>query len=156
MANSLATPSLPAIKKTDLDDPTEIQLNSNFTQVWNKVIWLAGGAGIINIPNTIVAKSFQNPSQTGVPTNNAELLTLGSALTLFQPSNTRTALQTGAFATSPTAVSPSQPLPQTIVSSTAPTSSTSPGAPGQIAYDATNLYICVASNTWRRVVTSSF
>jgi len=34
------------------------------------------------------------------------------------------------------------------VSNTAPVSNTSPGTPGQIAYDNTSFYVCVANNTW--------
>ena len=37
-----------------------------------------------------------------------------------------------------------------------PTSSTSPGTMGQIAYDATYIYMCVAANTWRRWPASTF
>ena len=37
-----------------------------------------------------------------------------------------------------------------------PTSSTSPGVMGQIAYDATYIYMCVAANTWRRWAASTF
>lgn len=32
-----------------------------------------------------------------------------------------------------------------------PSTATSAGVPGTIAYNTTHLYICVASNTWRRV-----
>jgi hypothetical protein len=37
-----------------------------------------------------------------------------------------------------------------------PTSSTSPGVMGQIAYDAVYVYMCVATNTWRRWAASTF
>jgi hypothetical protein len=36
------------------------------------------------------------------------------------------------------------------VSNTAPVSNTSNGSPGQIAYDATSIYVCVANNRWGR------
>ena len=36
------------------------------------------------------------------------------------------------------------------VSNTAPLSNTAAGSPGQIAYDATSIYICVANNRWGR------
>jgi hypothetical protein len=34
------------------------------------------------------------------------------------------------------------------VSNAAPVSNTSPGTPGQIAYDAASIYICVANSKW--------
>ena len=42
------------------------------------------------------------------------------------------------------------------VFTTAPASATSSGEPGQMAFDAGYLYICVALNTWRRVALSSW
>jgi hypothetical protein len=36
------------------------------------------------------------------------------------------------------------------ISNTVPTSNTSNGTPGQIAYSNTHVYICVANNTWGR------
>lgn len=38
----------------------------------------------------------------------------------------------------------------------APATSSSAGAPGMIAYDATHLYLCVAANTWVRVALATF
>lgn len=35
-----------------------------------------------------------------------------------------------------------------LITNTAPTSNTSNGIPGQIAYDATSVYVCVANNKW--------
>ena len=43
-----------------------------------------------------------------------------------------------------------------IVAVSAPTSSTSPGTPGQIAYDSTYIYVCVANNTWKRASISTW
>ena len=37
-----------------------------------------------------------------------------------------------------------------------PVSSTDIGKTGQIAYDANYVYICVATNTWRRMAASTF
>jgi hypothetical protein len=37
-----------------------------------------------------------------------------------------------------------------------PMSDTSEGVVGQIAYDARYVYICVATNTWRRMAASTF
>lgn len=37
-----------------------------------------------------------------------------------------------------------------------PASATAAGNPGDIAIDSTHLYVCVASNTWRRVSLSSW
>lgn len=42
----------------------------------------------------------------------------------------------------------------TIASATIPSSSTSVGIVGTIAYDASYLYICIATNTWRRITAS--
>lgn len=40
--------------------------------------------------------------------------------------------------------------------SAAPVSSTSPGTAGMIAYDANYIYVCVATNTWRRALVEVF
>ena len=37
-----------------------------------------------------------------------------------------------------------------------PSSATSKGISGQVAYNATHLYICVAENTWRRVALATW
>lgn len=37
-----------------------------------------------------------------------------------------------------------------------PTNSSSPGLPGDIAYDSLHVYICVAANTWRRMNATAF
>lgn len=37
-----------------------------------------------------------------------------------------------------------------------PATAASPGTPGQIAYDATHIYVCIATNTWVRAVTATF
>lgn len=43
------------------------------------------------------------------------------------------------------------PVPNPSVgSATVPASATAPGTPGDVAYDATHLYVCVAANSWRR------
>jgi hypothetical protein len=42
------------------------------------------------------------------------------------------------------------------LSNTAPASINSSGLQGQIAFDADNLYICIANNTWKSVSLSSF
>jgi hypothetical protein len=39
---------------------------------------------------------------------------------------------------------------------TVPATTTDPGKKGQIAANATHLYICVATDTWRRVALSTF
>lgn len=39
---------------------------------------------------------------------------------------------------------------------TVPASSTAIGRPGQLAFDATGLYVCTASNTWKRVAWTAF
>jgi len=38
----------------------------------------------------------------------------------------------------------------------APASASAPGTPGQVAYDAGHLYVCVAANTWVRVAVATF
>ena len=37
-----------------------------------------------------------------------------------------------------------------------PVSATAPGKPNQIAYDATHIYVCVATNTWVRATLATF
>ncbi len=44
----------------------------------------------------------------------------------------------------------------TIADVTAPASATSTGAAGQIATDANYIYVCVATNTWKRVAIASW
>lgn len=44
----------------------------------------------------------------------------------------------------------------TPVSPNFPATSSSPGMPGSLAYDATHVYICIATNTWVRAVTATF
>jgi len=39
---------------------------------------------------------------------------------------------------------------------TVPATSTSPGTAGQYAANTSNFYICVATNTWRRVTLEAF
>jgi len=39
---------------------------------------------------------------------------------------------------------------------TVPLTSASPGTPGQVAYDATHFYVCVAPNTWARGTLAPF
>ncbi len=154
--NQLATPALPAIKPDDLKDKTLGVLNGALATIWRRVIYLSGGSGLVNIPNTVTAQAFQNPSQTQTPDDKAELITLGTALSLFAPGNARAAQLQGAFQTSATDVQQAQPLPQSIASSPAPPATASPGVPGQIAYDASYVYVCVAANTWKRVAISTF
>lgn len=38
----------------------------------------------------------------------------------------------------------------------APAVATSLGTPGQVAYDSTHFYVCIATNTWVRVVLATF
>lgn len=44
----------------------------------------------------------------------------------------------------------------TVSSSGAPASASSPGSPGQIAWDAGYVYVCVATNTWKRASLTSW
>lgn len=37
-----------------------------------------------------------------------------------------------------------------LISNAAPVANTSNGSPGQIAYDSTHVYVCIANNTWGR------
>ncbi len=46
--------------------------------------------------------------------------------------------------------------PTGAISDTVPLNVASPGIPGQLAYDNTYLYVCVATNTWRRTPLSSW
>jgi hypothetical protein len=38
----------------------------------------------------------------------------------------------------------------------APATATSAGIAGQVAYDATHIYVCVATNTWVRALLATF
>jgi hypothetical protein len=61
-------------------------------------------------------------------------------------------------ATGPVSVSAAGIVAQKIILSVggAPANSSATGSPGQLAWDGTYLYICVATNTWQRVATASF
>lgn len=48
------------------------------------------------------------------------------------------------------------PTPSAVNPNTKPTSSGFPGLQGQIAWDASFLYICISNGVWRRVAISSF
>ena len=37
-----------------------------------------------------------------------------------------------------------------------PATATSPGTPNQVAFDATHLYVCIATNTWVRATLATF
>jgi hypothetical protein len=41
-------------------------------------------------------------------------------------------------------------------SSAAPATATSPGVAGAIAYDSGNIYVCVATNTWKKATIATF
>lgn len=43
-----------------------------------------------------------------------------------------------------------------IISSSAPVSASATGTAGQVAYDADYLYVCVATDTWKRVAISTW
>ncbi len=43
-----------------------------------------------------------------------------------------------------------------IITSSVPASAAATGIAGQLAYDATHLYICVATDTWKRVAISTW
>lgn len=43
-----------------------------------------------------------------------------------------------------------------VVSSTAPATAAAAGTPGQLAYDASYIYICIATNTWERVAIATW
>lgn len=43
-----------------------------------------------------------------------------------------------------------------IVAVEAPASASSQGTPGQVAYDSTHVYICVAQDTWKRASLSTW
>ena len=154
---SLLTPSLPQLRQSDLKDSNLGQLNGILTNIWKHVIRLSGGSGIVTIPNTISANDIQIPSQTQPPSDNSSVITLGTALQLFAPGNARAAQLQGAFQTGATTVTQAQPLPPgTMLRNYTPPASSSPGTPGMITYDSGFLYICIGSNSWKKVAISSF
>jgi hypothetical protein len=87
---------------------------------------------------------------------------------------TITAVGTGSGGTGTYTVSASQSVASTTITGTircivgafingaaggtgaVPASSTAIGRPGQLAFDATGLYVCTASNTWKRVAWTAF
>lgn len=44
----------------------------------------------------------------------------------------------------------------TVASSSAPTSNVDPGQPGTIAFDSGNIYVCIATDTWKKASLSDF
>ena len=53
-------------------------------------------------------------------------------------------------------ISLAQTFSNYIQSNATPTSASSVGTAGQIAYDSTHIYVCVATNTWVRASLSTF
>jgi len=43
-----------------------------------------------------------------------------------------------------------------IISSTVPTTASDPGTAGMLAYDADYLYVCIATDTWKRVAIATW
>lgn len=43
-----------------------------------------------------------------------------------------------------------------IVAVSAPATAASDGTPGQVAYDSSYIYVCVATNTWKRAAISTW
>ena len=57
----------------------------------------------------------------------------------------------GALATGPTgATGPAGPTGAAIASASAPASATAAGVTGTVAYDATHIYVCLATGSWVR------
>jgi len=111
-AKAFSAASLPHITQKDLQDSSCWQLNHLLNDlIWRQIVTLSGGAGPINLRNTVVAPSMQIPSQTQPPSDNSTVLTLGAAMQLFSPQNFRPALVNGAFQSSSTSVQNAQPLP---------------------------------------------
>ena len=111
-SNPNSISSLPEIRQSDLKDPTLGLLNNvlrNF--IWNRIVSLSGGAGAIKLQDVVVAPAIQIPSQTVPPTDPNTVITLGTALSLFSPGNTRQAILSGAFQTNATSVQDVQPTP---------------------------------------------
>lgn len=44
----------------------------------------------------------------------------------------------------------------TLTASRVPTTATSPGSPGMIAWDAGFIYVCTAANSWKRVAIAAW
>jgi|TARA_B100001778_G_scaffold37006_2_gene26790 hypothetical protein len=51
---------------------------------------------------------------------------------------------------------PDLPILNNSAGSTAPSTSSATGVAGQLAFDADYLYVCVSSNTWKRIALTSF
>lgn len=111
-SKSFAQAALPHITKKDLQEESAWALNHVLNDIlWKQITALAGGAGPINLRNTVIAPAMSIPSQTQPPTDNSAVLTLGAALQLFSPQSFRPALVSGAFQTNSTSVQGAQPLP---------------------------------------------
>lgn len=110
---------------------------------------------------------------TGTPTGVIQVGMLISG-TNVTAGTTITAVGTGAGGTGTYTVSASQTVSSTTITGTirciigtfvngavggsgaVPASSAAIGRPGQLAFDSTGLYVCTASNTWRKVALTTF
>ena len=86
---------VPVITQQDLKDTTLFRLNSIISFLWTKVGQVFGGQSV-DLKATINA-DVKSPGQTDIPTDNNSLITLGTALKLFDPKVMRTALVSGAW-----------------------------------------------------------
>lgn len=91
-------------------------------------------------------------SVTGASTFNSTLSVSGAATLNSTLSVSGTATITGAT----TINSALKCNSLAITSPTIPTASTSTGVKGQICYDSSYLYVCIATNTWKRTALSSW
>jgi hypothetical protein len=112
--------------------------NTEVTDIGSSGRPFAHGSITIMTSNTTTVKTTLNAQTISAYTPNGEATTIGSALNPFD----------NVYAYNMHAIDGiSGPL---LANTSAPTSVSSTGTQGQVAFDSTHIYVCVANNTWRR------
>ena len=102
----------------------------------------------LNVSSTL----FQISSNTA--NQNFQITTLKGSTTYSALYINGSSNQTGIFTSSPQATLDVNGTFR--ISSSAPATSTSPGVAGQIAWDSTHFYVCVATNSWVRTTLATW
>lgn len=114
--------------------PSATEIRGNFS------VTDTGGDGSLSYNSTTGVFTYTGPSAAEVRAH----FTAGAGITITS----------GAIASTITQYTDA--LAKSAIFKSVPATATSPGAAGDIAADATHLYICVAGNTWRRVAVEAW
>lgn len=129
MSTAIAINSTTAVPVEAVQGSIGVTTHNTGKSYWfvsDGVHWIANGGAV---------SSTAFADITGVPADNAALVT---ALGLLAPK--ANAVFTGTFR----------------IATATPASSAAAGTAGQVAWDASYIYICVATNTWKRVAITTW